>query len=180
MATEDSDLIAAVIANGDRRAFSVLVTRYQSGVRGLLMRLTRHGPDADDLAQETFIKAYQKITSYSGKGSFKAWLSKIAYTQFLMAARSSRSGQRAMDAFEGEPHEREQAPSDGTAKVDLDRALVVLGEDERKCVILCLAGGMSHAEASDATGLPLGTVKSHVNRGKAKLKAWFEQKEVAA
>ena len=180
MQTEDADLIAAVITQGDRRAFSVLVTRHQSAVRGVLRRLTRNGPEADDLAQETFIKAFEKITDYAGKGSFKAWLCRIAYTQFLMAARSARSGKRMIDAYENEPFDREQAPNDGTAKVDLDRALATLGEEERNCVVLCYAGGMSHSEASQATGLPLGTVKSHVNRGKAKLKAWFENQEVAA
>lgn len=180
MQTEDEDLIAAVIAEGDRRAFSVLVTRHQSAVRGLLRRLTRNASDADDLAQETFIKAFEKIADYSGKGRFKAWLCRIAYTQFLMAARKRRSTDRMIEAYEAEPADTVQAPQDGTAKVDLDRALTILGEDERNCVILCYAGGMSHGEAAEATGLPLGTVKSHVNRGKAKLKAWFEQEEVAA
>ena len=85
-----------------------------------------------------------------------------------------------MEKLKAQPMETHQAPSDGGARVDLDRALATLGEEERVCVVLCYASGLSHSDAAEVTGLPLGTVKSHVNRGKGKLKAWFERKEAAA
>jgi len=175
----DSELAGLVIA-GDKRAFGALVTRHQIAVRGVLMRLCRNASLADDLAQDTFIKAYDKIADYSRTGSFKGWLCRIAYTEFLMHARRRKAQDRTLDRLKAEPEDEHVPAGPAGARIDLDRALATLGEEERNCVILCYAGGMSHSEAADATGLPLGTVKSHVNRGRARLKAWFERKEVAA
>jgi RNA polymerase sigma-70 factor (ECF subfamily) len=180
MTPSDAELIALVMAGSDQRAFSALVGRHQQAVRGLLMRLCRNHALADDIAQDTFVKAYEKISTYSGTGSFKAWLCKIAYTQFLMSARKRKAADKALERLQAEPAETTTNPGAPGAKVDLDRALATLGEEERTCVVMCYAGGMSHSEAADAVGLPLGTVKSHVNRGRAKLKAWFEKKEQAA
>jgi RNA polymerase sigma-70 factor (ECF subfamily) len=180
MAGDDAELIALVIAAGDQRAFATLVNRHQQAVRGLLMRLCRNYALADDVAQDTFVKAYNKISAYSGSGTFRAWLCRIAYNEFLMSARKRKSADRALERLQAEPHETSIEPGAPGARVDLDRALAELGEEERACVVLCYAGGLSHTEAAEATGLPLGTVKSHVNRGRARLKAWFERKESAA
>jgi RNA polymerase sigma-70 factor (ECF subfamily) len=126
------------------------------------------------------VKAYDKIATFSGAGSFKAWLCRIAYTQFLMSARKRKSADAALERLRAEPEDIAAAPAAPGARVDLDRALATLGEEERACVVMCYAGGLSHSDASQALGLPLGTVKSHVNRGRTKLKAWFERKEIAA
>ena len=180
MSGEDAELIALVIAAGDQRAFAGLVGRHQQAVRGVLMRLCRNHALADDLAQDTFMKAYAKISSYSGAGSFRGWLCKIAYTEFLMTARKRKAADKALERLEAEPRETTTQQAVPGAKVDLDRALATLGEEERACVVMCYATGLSHSEAAEALDLPLGTVKSHVNRGRAKLKAWFDKKEVAA
>lgn len=180
MTPSDGELIALVIAGRDQRAFSTLVSRHQSAVRAVLMRLCRNAALADDLAQETFLKAFTKIADYSGSGSFKAWLCRIAYTEFLMSARKRKAADKALERLQAQPHETHEAPRDGGARIDLDRALAELGDEERVCVVLCYASGLSHSDAAEVTGLPLGTVKSHVNRGRAKLRAWFDRKEVAA
>lgn len=173
----DEELIALVVAAKDGAAFGELVRRHQGVVRGLMQRMCGNHALADDLSQEAFIKAYNKIGSYTGKGSFRAWLCRIAYNEFLMSARKRKATEKAMERFKPEV-EGVEAPRDMGSVVDLDRGLKVLKEDERVCVTLCYAAGMSHAEASEATGMPLGTVKSHVNRGREKLKAWFEAEEV--
>ncbi len=175
----DADLVAAVIAAADRRAFGALVSRHQQAVRALLLRLTRHSALADDLAQETFLKAWTRIGSFRADGSFKAWLCAIAYSEFLMGARKARASQRLADGLAAEPGETSTPPGPGGERVDLDRALAELNEEERTCVVLCYASGLSHTEAAQVTGLPVGTVKSHVSRGRAKLKLWFERKEAA-
>lgn len=180
MTGDDSELIALVLAAGDQRAYAALVTRHQQAVRGLLMRLCRNHALADDLAQDAFVKAYNKISSYSGSGSFRAWLCRIAYNEFLMSARKRKAADQALERLQAEPHETSTRPGAPGARVDLDRALATLGDEERACVVMCYAGGLSHSEAADAMGLPLGTVKSHVNRGRARLKAWFERMETAA
>lgn len=180
MVGDDAELIALVMAAGDQRAFASLVNRHQQAVRGLLMRLCRNHALADDLAQDTFVKAFRNISGYSGSGSFRAWLCRIAYNEFLMSARKRKAADRALERLKAEPMEHSIEQGAPGARVDLDRALAELGEEERVCVVMCYATGLSHSEASEATGLPLGTVKSHVNRGRAKLKAWFERKETAA
>lgn len=180
MKASDEDLVALVLAARDRDAFGELVRRHQALVRAMLMRMCRNHAQADDLAQDTFIRAFNKIEGFKGEGTFKAWLCRIAYTEFLMHARKRKSAQRTSEALAREPEETNEAPRAAGQSLDLDRALATLKEDERTCVILCYANGLTHGEAAEVTGLPLGTVKSHVNRGRDKLRAWFEQREMAA
>ena len=170
--TSDDDL-AALAAAGDRSAYSALVTRHQGAVRGLLRRLARNEAAADDLAQDAFVKAWLRIADYRGDGSVKSWLCRIAYTEFLQAARKAKTRARHEDAA-GAEADTVAAPVDAHANVALDRALAQLADAERQCVVLNFAAEMSHSEVSAATGLPLGTVKSHVNRGRAKLRALLD------
>jgi RNA polymerase sigma-70 factor, ECF subfamily len=178
MAVQDLELVALVVATGDRHAFGQLVGRYQTLVRAMLTRMTGNHALADDLAQDAFIKAYRKIATFTGKGSFKSWLCRIAYTEFLQSARKRKSAQAAMDRFKA--HQEIEVRSDnwdtGDA-MDLDRALATLSEVERTMIVLCFSSGMSHAEAAEVSDLPLGTVKSHINRGKAKMRALLEDQE---
>ncbi|MEO1039452.1 MAG: RNA polymerase sigma factor [Pseudomonadota bacterium] len=176
----DDELVALVMAGRDKRAFGVLVRRHEVVVRGLLMRLCRNHALAEDLAQDAFVRAYTRIDSYRATGSFKSWLCRIAYTEFLKSARKRKSADRALDRLQNDAVEDSAPPADGGARVDLDRALATLKPDERVCVVLCYAGGLSHSEAAGVTGFALGTVKSHVKRGRDKLKAWFERKVEAA
>lgn len=171
MSVADQDLVALVVAAQDRAAFGELVRRHQGVVRGMLARLTRQRALADDLAQDAFIRAFERIGSFRGEGSFKSWLCQIAYVEFLQADRRRRSADRVMGQLKA-VKEIEGGGSnwDHGDAMDLDRALSELSENERACVVLCYACGMSHAEAAAATGLPLGTVKSHVNRGREKMK----------
>lgn len=96
-----------------------------------------------------------------------------------MSARKRRSTERAMERFKSGLEDSE-APRDMGNVVDLDRALATLKEEERTLVVMCYSCGLSHSEAAEVTGMPLGTVKSHVNRGRAKLQAWFQEAEVLA
>jgi RNA polymerase sigma-70 factor (ECF subfamily) len=134
---------------------------------------------ADDLAQDAFIRAYEKLDSFKGTGSFKSWLCSIAYTEFLKSARKRKSTEKVMERFKADVEDSE-APKDMGSVVDLDRALATLKEEERAVIVMCYACGMSHSEAAEATGMPLGTVKSHVNRGRAKLQDFFQPAEVMA
>jgi len=176
MGASDQELTALIIATGDSAAFGELVRRHQGLVRGMLHRMCRNHALADDLAQDTFIKAFEKIGSFQGTGTFKSWLCSVAYTQFLQSARKRKSTEKAMERFKVGIEESE-APRDMGTVVDLDRALATLKEEEQAVIILCYSCGMSHSEASEATGMPLGTVKSHVNRGRAKMQAFFNEAE---
>ena len=179
MQAPDEELVALVVATKNPAAFGELVRRHQGIVRGRLQRMCRNHALADDLAQDTFIRAYEKIGSFKGTGSFKSWMCSIAYTEFLKSARKRKSTERVMEKFQTGVEDTE-APRDMGSVVDLDRGLATLKEEERTLVVMCYSCGMSHSEAAEATGMPLGTVKSHVNRGRAKLQAYFQEAEVMA
>jgi RNA polymerase sigma-70 factor (ECF subfamily) len=181
MSASDEELVALVVAIKDRAAFGELVRRHQSVVRGMLARMTRNRALAEDLAQDAFMRAFEKVATFRGEGSFKSWLCRVAYTEFLQARRKRAAVERTMERFNAARAAEGQAEgADRGDLLDLDRALAQLSEDERACVVLCYACGMSHAEAAEATGMPLGTVKSHVNRGREKMRSLMTSETVTS
>ena len=85
--SSDEALVARVVATGDTAAFETLVRRHQSKVRNWLRQLTRDPARADDLAQETFIRTWQRLRTFEGRGKFTSWVMKIAFNSFLQAKR---------------------------------------------------------------------------------------------
>ena len=174
----DLQLVAQVVVYQSKPAFSELVQRYQSPLRNYLRHLTGNHATADDLAQETFVKAWQKAHTFSGKGSFKAWLFKVAYNQFLQGIRKTkREALIDISPEQAEVIEYQQAATPDENTPDLNRFLKVLNPNERMAMILAYAHGMSHAEISEVSGLPVGTIKSHINRGKNKIQETFDLKD---
>jgi RNA polymerase sigma factor (sigma-70 family) len=169
----DADLIARVLAQADINAFGELVRRYQSPMRSFLTRMT-HGDShlADDLAQETFLKAWQKLAAFRGEARFSSWLFGIAMNEFRHAAR--RRKELLWAATDDVPME-EFAPSrDSHLRLDLTEALKRLNLNERAAILLCCQNGLSHEEAARVLACPLGTVKTNVLRGKDKLRKYLE------
>lgn len=167
----DADLVSRVLAGDDRHAYAELVRRNQAQVRAVLRRLTRGNEAlADDLAQETFLLAWRKLTQFRGEARFSTWLYRIAYNCFLAQARSAPPE----DPLDPEAPETHFAPSPAPRadlRLDLERALRVLSEAERAAVIQCYYQDLSHEEAAYVLELPLGTLKTHVLKAKQKLKA---------
>lgn len=166
--------VVALAMSGDVAAFTELVHRRQSWLRNLLRRLARDPALADDLAQQVLLQAWRALPKLKSVAAFGAWLRRLAVNAWLAQLRVAPPPAVSMDAREDA---RELASADtaregGSAEaLDLDRALTRLAPDERLCVVLAYSEGMSHSEISAATGLPLGTVKSHVRRGVEKLRA---------
>jgi RNA polymerase sigma factor (sigma-70 family) len=171
----DPDL-AADAARGSESAFAELVRRHQARVRGMARRLTGTASDGDDIAQATFLTAWQKIGTYAG-GMFAAWICTICYREFLQVRRRQRAEIEFDETAEIIPFDRSTA--DTGDKMDLSRALARLPEAQRICVTLCVAASLSHREAAEATGWPLGTIKSHVTRGVAALRKDLAATQVA-
>lgn len=164
---DETKLIARAAA-GDSAAFALLVRQHQSGLRGFLRRLTRNDPAlADDIAQETFLEAWRKLSHFRGDGSFAGWLNRIAWSRFLMDARK-----RKPQLLEDLPEQSVETAPD--MKLDLESALAKLSAGERAALTLCYALGHSHEEAAAILAMPLGTVKSHILRGRDKLRALLE------
>ena len=177
-APDDAALIRAVQASDDRVAFEHLVRRHQSTVRTVLRRLTRGDAGlADDLAQETFVLAWRNIRHFRFEARFSTWLYRIAINAWRSEARRKRDllldldddGLVAEDSAEDAP--------DIVARMDLERALATLSDGERAAIAACYYADLSHEEAAQALGIPVGTVKTHVLRGKAKLRARLAGKE---
>jgi RNA polymerase sigma-70 factor (ECF subfamily) len=155
-------------ATGERRAFGELARRHGSAVRYLLRRMGAQPAEADDVAQDAFLTAFERITEFRGEGTFAAWVKKIAARIYLRRLQK----ERRLVEFASETADEEAASGgDADGRIDLDEALKVLGPAERLCVSMCFGAGLSHAEAAEALNLPLGTVKSHVKRGLEKLRA---------
>jgi len=167
---EDAPLIARVVADDDRHAFATLVRRHQSAVRGFLLRLCcGDGALADDVAQETFLRAYQRIGTYRSEGGFDSWLFSIAYRAFASEKRRRHwSAEELKEVPEAVEPDVRQA---NETAADIARAMRQLREPERACLSLCYQWGMSHQEMAKVLTCPVGTVKTHIARGKEKLRA---------
>lgn len=138
-------------------------------MRGLLRQLTRTDLAlADDLAQETFLRAYKNLRSFRGEARFSTWLYRIAYNCFREEARKRKE----LVGIDDERLQTEHDPKivDPALKQDLMHALNLLPLNERTAVVLCCQNGLSHDEAARVLEIPLGTVKTNVLRGREKLK----------
>lgn len=175
----EEGLTALVLATQDTEAFGELVKRNQTIVRNLLLRMTGDRAAADDLAQEAFLHAFERLDQFRGAGSFRSWLCRVAYTKMLMSVRKRQSETRMRDAVASMHHEGAPQGVEREVVLDLDRALAALDEPERAAVILSYAGNFSHPEIADTLNLPLGTVKSHISRSRAKLRTLLTTKQDA-
>lgn len=165
-ASLDEALVAAA-QRGSAEAFARLVERHQQALRAFLRRACGDPAAADDLAQETFLAAWSRIGRLKAGASVRAWLCGIGYNKHLSAARGGARARLRETRYAAErPAGSEASVEDRMA---LEAAMAELPAEQRACVALCLAAEFSHAEAAQALGLPLGTVKSHVSRGRVRL-----------
>lgn len=159
--------LAALAAAGGRREFGELVRRHGSAVRGLLRRMGAQAAEADDVAQDAFLLAFEKCAEFRGDGTFAAWVRRIAARLYLKRKAKDARYVAGIELDQADEH----VSPDPAGLVDLDEALKSLNATERLCVSLCHGAGLSHPEIAAAMNLPLGTVKSHVKRGLDKLRA---------
>ena len=153
--------------------------RHQSKIRTVLRRLA--GGDAalaDDLAQETFVLAWRNLKSFRFEARFSTWLYRIAFNAWQSEVRKRREVllDTGDEAFAEDIGGDAELP-DIAARIDLERAMEALSEGERSAIAACYYADLSHEEAAHALGIPVGTVKTHVLRGKAKLRARLVGKE---
>jgi len=150
------------------------VRRHQSQVRNFLRKLARDYVLADDLAQDTFLHAWDKLHTFTGQGTFIGWLLKVAYTTFLQSKRKSKRYVEILAEVGNDTDTRGSRHTEESDEIsDLDKFLAVLTEEERAVMILSYACGLSHREIGDAANLPIGTVKSIIFRGKEKVRESF-------
>jgi len=153
---------------------------HQGAIRSFLARLTQDAALADDLAQTAFMKAYQARDHLREAKAAKAWIYQIAYRCFVDEVRKNKRRREMLDTYEPDAALLDSpTQQDGGIALDVARAMNSLPDECRAVVMLNLGQGFSHSQVSEMTGLPLGTVKSHINRGKDKLKAFLSAYEKA-
>ena len=154
---------------GSNDAFSRLVAEHQQAVRAFVRRLPATPDDADDLAQEAFVTAWANLHKLRDGVSFRTFVCGIAYRKALNDRRRfNRSGNRETAWFGLQEQSRSSTVD---AKLTVQTALANLPLDQRAAISLCVAADYSHAEAAEILGLPLGTIKSHILKGRARLNA---------
>ena len=170
----DIALVTQVAVFHNKRAFDQLVRKYQSPVRRFFLNQTLGDEQlSDDLAQETFLKAYLNITKFRGLSSFSTWLMRIAYNVFYDDVRARKQTEDVDTSISA--LRQSASAGDSNRKMDIYTALALLKPDERTCITLQLIDGYPIDQISKITGVPENTVKSHLRRGKEKMTIYLKQ-----
>jgi len=177
--TEQSDLaLVERVQRGDRRAFDVLVLRYQQKVLKLIMRYVRDTMEAEDIAQEAFIKAYRALPSFRGDSAFYTWLYRIAINTAKNSLVSSkrRPIDYDFDLQDPEQYALQARMTDGETPEHLvltdeiretvNGAMAELPEDLRTAIVLREIDGLSYEEIAASMDCPVGTVRSRIFRAR--------------
>lgn len=167
---EETRLIGLARA-GDMRAYGQLVDVHQSAVRAFLRRLVGSHADADDFAQDAFARTWEVLDRFDGSSSLRTFICGVAFQYWRRWRRAATRRQSREDAYAELADTGIEPPARAAARLALRRAMDDLPDDQRAALALCLGQEFTHAEAAEALGLPLGTVKSHVARGRARLQA---------
>lgn len=171
---EELSLIARCIAGDSREAFGRLVVAYEGGLRRFLLNLTQNDAAlTDDLAQETFLKAYLAIRSFKGIARFKTWLYTIAYNEFLTYKRKIKESNQEIETIPiVDEHSDHSAVN---ARIDAETCLKHLNDKERTVVLLFYLEDQPIDKISQITGMPAGTIKSYLSRARAKMSQLMQQ-----
>lgn len=171
-ADEDRELVDAV-TGGDREAFGRLVRKYQHRIVGAGRALVSSQQDAEDLAQETFLRAYKGLRQFRGASTFRTWLFQI----LLNTARTFRTRRQARPEIAVDAGALESAigperlETSVVVRDQVTRALATLPPELREAVVLRDVEGLDYREIAGALGIPMGTVESRIFRGRERLRA---------
>lgn len=173
----DAELVAAA-GEGDGDAFEALVRRYQGRIIGLARGYTRNPADAEDLAQDVFVRLYRSLRRFRGDSLFRTWVYTVALN-VIRSHHASRGRREPVWGDSGADAERAFDPPDGAPDAEItfarreaiERALRELPPDLREAVTLRDVHGLDYREIAEATGAPMGTVESRIFRGRQRLRA---------
>lgn len=179
----DAELVARV-QKGEKRAFDLLVLKYQRKIMRLLSRMIRESSEVEDVAQETFIKAYRAIGQFRGDSAFYTWLYRIAVnTARNWQATNSRrpSSPNVIETQDGETFNQidnltdistpESVVASNEIVATVNQAISALPEDLRTAIVLREIEGMSYEDIAQAMSCPIGTVRSRIFRAREAIAA---------
>lgn len=174
MAEERDEILAARAAGGDRRSFEDLITRHRGSVYRLARSITGNHDDADDAAQETFIRLFRALASYDPKRPFTPWLRRVAYNTSLNVLRASRrrryeTSDELLPTHPDTAHDPEEKLQTRQAGALLHDAVESLSSELKATFILRASEGMSYRDIAKVTGVRMGTVMSRLSRAREKI-----------
>lgn len=173
----ETDLVRRA-SEGSSEAFEELVRKYQRYVFNLSLSVLGNREEAFDATQETFIRAWRALADFRGDARFSTWLYRIAYRVSLTAATRRRDisidelPEPACTGGESDPEEAAERAADRST---LRRALMGLSPPYRTAIVLYHLEGLSYEEIASITGIPIGTVRTHLHRGREILKREVEK-----
>jgi RNA polymerase sigma-70 factor (ECF subfamily) len=170
----DTELLHAV-ARGDERALGSLYDHYSPILFGLLLRILKDRPEAEDVLQEVFLQVWQRAPSFDAeRGRPFTWLVTLARSRAIDRLRSVRSRERAAQASAAEAVETVSDASDDAVRSEQGEqvrgALLAIPEEQRRALLLAYFEGLSQTEIAARLGQPLGTVKTRMRSGMSKLR----------
>lgn len=167
-------LVARVNLSGDKKAFDQLTRKYQSSIRRFFLNLTvGDAALSDDLAQDTFIKAYLNLNGFQGLSGFSTWLFRIAYNVHYDYIRSKKI---TGDINEIEINRQHEVKNEFSAeKIDINDALQILRIEEKTAILLFYMEDKTHNDIAKIMQSPLGTVKTYILKGKEKLGTYLKK-----
>ncbi len=171
---ERDERLAGRAATGDRRAFDALVTRHRGAVYRMCWSATGNHADADDAAQETFLRVFRSLSSYDPERPFLPWLRRIAWNCGLSVRRDGQAGLPKVSGEElPDPADPAGGPEDAASgneeKRRVAEAMAGLPAELRTVLVLRAVEGLSYAEIAEAAGIPAGTVMSRLSRARERM-----------
>lgn len=166
----DEDLVRRAVS-GDHSAFGILVERHERRVYNLALRMTGHEEDARDATQEAFLTALRKLSSFRGEAAFTTWMHRVTVNTCYDLLRKRRRAPLLERTEEHEP-EPPAAPDHADASdlsIDVHRALLQVPPDYRVVMILHDVQDLPYEDVAAIVGVPVGTVKSRLHRGRVAL-----------
>lgn len=180
MSSSDAELVGQALA-GSQAAFRELVTRYAAPALNLIARLVQSRALAEDLAQEAFLRAFQRLASYDPRRRFSSWFLQIAHNVAIDHLRRHQVDTVSLDALVSEGHPGAEAdvtrssPAVHAERAALasaiERALARIRPEHRSAIVLHYQEGLGHEDISIILGIPIGTVKTYLHRGRKELAA---------
>lgn len=181
--TDDEQLWVTRSQNGDQAAFEALIKTHSTMIHSLTFRMTGSTADAKDLAQETFVRAYQQLDSFHGTSKFSSWLYRIAVNACLDWRRREKRRLELHTNWSREKSEADSAPANIAELDDASRAvqaaLMKLPEKQRAAITLTVYGGRNHAEAAEILGCSETTISWRIFSARRKLKKLLTAKNSA-